>query len=42
MVTGLSSITPWDALAGAGEASFADILRELRPLFPAPLLNGEG
>ena len=34
--------TPWDELFGAGEASFADILRELRPLFPASLLDGAG
>ena len=34
--------TPWDALVGGGEASFADVLRELRPLFPASLLDGEG
>ena len=34
--------TPWDELFGAGEASFADILRELRPLFPAFLLDGAG
>ena len=42
MVGGADSITPWDALAGGGEASFADMLRELRPLFPASLLGGEG
>ncbi len=42
LVRGPDSITPWDALAGAGEASFADILRELRPLFPASLLDGAG
>ncbi len=41
-VAGPDSTTPWDALAGAGEASFADILRELRPLFPASLLAGAG
>ncbi len=42
MVGAADSITPWDALTGGCEASFADILRELRPLFPAPLLGGEG
>ena len=36
------SLTPWDALVGAGEGSFADVLRELRPLFPASLLDGDG
>ena len=41
-VRGPDSITPWDELFGAGEASFADILRELRPLFPASLLDGAG
>lgn len=42
MVGGANSITPWDALAGGCEASFADVLGELRPLFPASLLDGEG
>ena len=42
MVTERSSITPWDALVGGGEASFEDILRELRALFPVRLLDGEG
>ena len=42
MVGGADSITPWDALAGGCEASFADMLRELRPLFPASLLGGGG
>ena len=42
MVTAPDSGTPWNALAGADRASFADILRELRPLFPASLLDGEG
>ena len=41
-VAGPDSITPWDELFGAGEVSFADILRELRPLFPASLLDGAG
>ena len=31
-----------EALFGTGKASFADVLRELRPLFPCPLLDGEG
>ena len=35
-------MTPWEALVGAREASFADVLRELRPLFPPSLLDGEG
>ena len=34
--------TPWDALVGPDGASFAGVLRELRPLFPASLLDGEG
>ena len=42
MLGGADSIAPWDALAGGCEASFADILRELRPLFPASRLGGEG
>ena len=36
------SITPWDELVGGSEASFADVLRELRPLIPSSLLDGEG
>ncbi len=39
---GADPVTPWDALAGGREATFADILRELRPLFPASLLGGAG
>ena len=35
-------MTPWDKLVGPGEASFADVLRGLRMLFPASLLDGEG
>ena len=35
-------ITPWDELVGGGEASFADVLRGLRPLFPSALIDGEG
>ena len=42
MLGGADSITPRDALAGGCEASFADMLRELRPLFPASRLGGEG
>ena len=42
MAAEANSITPWDALAGTGEASFADVLRGLRPLMPASLLDGEG
>ena len=38
----VSSMTPWDSLVGAAEASFADVLRGLRPLMPASLLDGEG
>ena len=34
--------TPWDELVGGGEASFADVLRGLRPLFPSSLIDGEG
>ena len=36
------STAPWDALVGVREASFADVLHELRPLFPLTLLDGEG
>ena len=42
MAAEAGSTTPWDALLGAGEASFADVLRGLRPLMPASLLDGEG
>jgi hypothetical protein len=42
LAAGADSRTPWDALVGAGEASFADVLRGLRPLMPATLLDGEG
>ena len=38
----VSSMTPWDSLVGAAEASFADVLRGLRPLMPVSLLDGEG
>lgn len=42
VVGGPDSTTPWDVLAGGGEVSFADVLRELQPLFPASLLAGAG
>ena len=42
LAAGRDPTTPWDKLVGGGEASFADVLRELRVLFPASLLDDEG
>ena len=32
----------WDSPAGVRDASFADVLYQLRPLIPSTLLDGEG
>ena len=42
MVPNAEFKTPWDTLAGGGEASFADILLGLSPFFPTSLLGGDG